>query len=395
MGKWNTYILKEIAQITDCEHKTAPTVLFSEFHSVRTTDIQNGRIDFQNTNRVSRETYLQWTKRMVPKENDIILAREAPVGEVGRVPSNVKVCLGQRTVLIQANTHFVDTMYLLYYLTNQDTKHELQSRSTGSVVEHLNVADIRNFMVRVPASIAEQSAIASVLSSLDAKIDLLQRQNKTLESLAEALFRKWFVEDGAEGWSERGLLDLVELVGGGTPKTGIADYWGGDINWLSAKDVTKNHGTFVLDTEHRITVAGVANSSTKVLPKYATVVTARGTVGKYCILTREMAFSQSNYGIIPKIKGCWFFSYLLIASVVGELQASAYGSVFDTITTKTFAEVRMPMPDESVIRDFENKVAVLFLKMELNSREIASLAAIRDVLLPRLMCGSLRIGSHK
>ena len=130
----------------------------------------------------------------------------------------------------------------------------------------------------------EQRAIASVLSSLDNKIDMLHRQNKTLEAMAETLFRPWFVEEADERWGEDSLLTLIQLVGGGTPKTSIPDYWDGNIPWLAGGDIASNHKSFVLNTEKRITENGLNNSSAKLLPKYATVISARGTVGKYCLL---------------------------------------------------------------------------------------------------------------
>jgi type I restriction enzyme, S subunit len=211
MDEWKECLLGDVAIIVDCEHKTAPIVGNSDYISVRTSDIQNGRIDYENANRVSFETYLEWTKRLTPGEGDIILAREAPVGEVGYIHKDKKVCLGQRTVLIRANKETLNSRYLLYYLTSEPLKNDLISRSTGSVVEHLNVKDIKLFDIRIHESLEQQQTIASVLSSLDDKIELLHRQNKTLEALAETLFRQWFVEEAEERWEEKSLYDVIEL----------------------------------------------------------------------------------------------------------------------------------------------------------------------------------------
>ena len=108
MGERREYGLSDLAEVVDCEHKTAPLIDESEYISIRTTDILGGRIDFENANRVSLETYEDWTKRAIPREGDIILAREAPVGEVGLVTKGRKVCLGQRTVLLRANSEIAD-----------------------------------------------------------------------------------------------------------------------------------------------------------------------------------------------------------------------------------------------------------------------------------------------
>ena len=119
MSDWKEYKLDDIAILVDCEHKTAPIVPDSDFYSVRTANISQGKIDYQNCNRVSEETYLAWTKRSIPANGDIILAREAPVGEVGFVKKNFKVCLGQRTVLIRVNSKNVDNRFLLYFLVDR------------------------------------------------------------------------------------------------------------------------------------------------------------------------------------------------------------------------------------------------------------------------------------
>ncbi len=384
------YQLHEIAEVIDCEHKTAPKVDFSEYYSIRTTDILNAKIDFDRANRVSKETYIEWTVRAIPKAGDIILAREAPVGEVGWIKEGYKVCLGQRTVLIKITNNAVNSRFLLYYLANPDTKYDLQSRSSGSVVAHLNMKDIRAFKVKIPY-LEEQKAIAAVLSSLDDKIDLLHRQNQTLEAMAQTLFRQWFIEEAREDWTEVSLLDLVDLVGGGTPKTSEPTYWDGDIPWLSGGDIAANHKGFVNTTQKSITYEGLNNSSTKLLPKFSTVISARGTVGKYCLLSKEMAFSQSNYGILPKVENCYFFTNLLIGYAVDELQSAAYGSVFDTITTSTFKEAVFLIPPCEKILQFEEMISYQFVKQLSNQKQIQTLTQLRDTLLPKLMSGEVRV----
>lgn len=240
-----------------------------------------------------------------------------------------------------------------------------------------------------PGSHTEQDSVPII--RLDDKIDLLHRQNKTLEAMAETLFRQWFVEEAGEDWEEVSLLDLIELVGGGTPKTSIPEYWGGDIPWLSGGDIAANHKGFVSFAEKTITKTGLENSSAKLLPKYATVISARGTVGKYCLLASEMTFSQSNYGILPKTKGCNFFTYLLVNHVVEELQSAAYGSVFDTITTSTFREAKFAAPPIAKVMEFEDYIASYFDKKLVNQTQIRTLEKLRDTLLPKLMSGEVLV----
>jgi type I restriction enzyme S subunit len=209
--------------------------------------------------------------------------------------------------------------------------------------------------------------------------------------MAETLFRQWFVEEAQEDWEENSLHEVIQLVGGGTPKTSIAEYWDGDIPWLAGGDIVANHKSFISYSEKSITKVGLNNSSAKLLPKNSTVISARGTVGKYCLLAQPMAFSQSNYGILPNISECFFFTYLLINHVVEELQSSAYGSVFDTITTTTFKEIKVKFPTETEILQFEGSVSPYFEKMLLNKSQISTLEKLRDTLLPKLMSGEVRV----
>ena len=237
-----------------------------------------------------------------------------------------------------------------------------------------------------------QRRIAAILSSLDDKIDLLHRENATLEQMAETMFRQWFVVEAKEEWEEKPLGKCIKLIGGGTPKTSEERFWNGNVCWLSGGDIANNHKSFVSSSEKSISQDGLNNSSAKLLPENAMVVSARGTVGKYCLLSKPMAFSQSNYGILPTFEGCYFFTYLLVAYHIDELQSAAYGSVFDTITTKTFDGVSVKIPqNQNEIICFENKVTPYFEKIKSNNKQINTLIQTRDGLLPRLMGGEIKI----
>jgi len=277
-------------------------------------------------------------------------------------------------------------IFVYYFLKNIDFRHF----NAGSAVPTLNRNHIHPLTISIPCK-DEQKAIAGILSSLDAKIELLQRQNKTLEALAETLYRQWFVEEAEEGWEVCSLYDAIDLVGGGTPKTKDPKYWDGNIYWLSGGDISSNHKKFVISSVKKITELGLNNSSTKLLPKYSTVISARGTVGKYCILGEPMAFSQTNYGIMPKYENCYFFTYLLIDHSVTELMSASYGSVFDTITTRTFQNHQINIPPVTNIIAFEEIITPYFTRMKLNQDQILTLENLRDTLLPKLMSGIVRV----
>ena len=410
--------------IVDCEHKTAPKQDFG-IPSIRTTDIKNGRLDIENANRVSEETYIQWTARLEPQPNDLILAREAPVGEVGIVPLGQRVCLGQRTVLIRPDKNKLFPRYLLYLLLTSQMRHALTSRAEGSVVPHLNMSAIRGLELPLLPPLDEQKAIAHILGTLDDKIELNQQMNQTLEAIAHALFKSWFIdfdpvrakldgrqpigmdaetaalfpaefEDSALGnipkeWNVGVIDNLIDILSGGTPKTSVPEYWEGNIPWFSVKDAPTDSNVYVLETEKYITEAGVNNSSTQILSEGATIVSARGTVGRLALVGVPMAMNQSCYGIKGKEGYPDLFTYYFLHSAIVSLQQQTHGTVFETITRQTFTTVKSINPPAAIAQAFNKAVQPSLHRVRSNLFEVGSLTSIRDALLPKLLSGEIRV----
>lgn len=342
---------------------------------------------------IALEDYDNWMTRGYPEIDDIVLTTEAPLGEVALIKDK-NVALAQRIITLRGYKDKLDNRFLKYWFQSEYGQYELDARASGTTVFGIKASVLKKMLVPVPF-LHEQKTIASVLSSLDEKIDLLHRQNKTLEAMAETLFRQWFIEEAEEDWKDTKVLDLFSLVGGGTPKTSEVNYWGGDIPWLSGGDIANAHQGFIVSAEKSITNLGLEKSSTKLLPKLASVISARGTVGKYAMLSKPMTFSQSNYGIVPKGHANYYFVYLLLAYIVDELSAAAYGSVFDTITTRTFEDVELKLPLMDSIAEFESGIAPLFEKKLINVEQIQTLEKLRDTLLPKLMSGEVRVEYKK
>lgn len=168
-------------------------------------------------------------------------------------------------------------------------------------------------------------------------------------------------------WLKTSLIDIVELIGGGTPKTSKAEYWGGNINWLSVKDFN-NENRYVYSTEKTITKEGLNNSSTKLLRKDDIIISARGTVGELAMIPFPMAFNQSCYGIRAKDGINSTFLYYLIKHSVRKLKAMTHGSVFDTITRDTFANIEVAIPDIETQQRVAKMLADIDDKVENNQR---------------------------
>ena len=318
----------------------------------------------------------------------------------------------------------VDTRYLYYVMCTTEYRDEVLASATGTTVKHTSPERIGRFTFKIPP-LPEQRAIAHILGTLDDKIELNRRMNQTLEAMARAIFQDWFVDFGPvrakiegqdpylpselwdlfpddlvdselgeipEGWEVGVLHDIVELLSGGTPRTSVPDYWDGNIPWYTPKDAPDPSDIFGLSTERSITQAGVDNSSTKVLPTGTTIISARGTVGRLACLGVPMAMNQTCYGIRGACGYPDHFTYWNIKNSVNGLLTKTHGTIFDTITRETFQVAETILVPTQVALAFESTVNDLMGQIRWNLKESRCLAAQRDVLLPKLVSGELRLG---
>jgi type I restriction enzyme S subunit len=208
--------------------------------------------------------------------------------------------------------------------------------------------------------------------------------NHNLEQMAQAIFNAWFVDFEPS----KPFTEMVQVLGGGTPKTSTAEFWGGNILFFTPKDAV---GTYVLTTEKSLTEMGLFNCSSQLYPVNTVFVTARGTVGKLALAGCPMAMNQSCYALVGNEGYGQYFVYHLAQNVVEKLKHKVSGAVFDAIVTRDFESEIVPMPTVEETRSFEDKVAPIYEAILNNSNENARLVNLRDVLLPRLMSGELSI----
>jgi type I restriction enzyme S subunit len=317
----------------------------------------------------------------------------------------------------------IDQGYLYYWMASKDYVDFATQGSEGTKMPRAKWDHVGRFQ-RQRLGGAEQRAISHILGSLDDKIESNRRMNQTLEATARAIFKSWFVnfdpvrakaegsdhglsediaaifpdnfedseiEEVPTGWRVLPLSEVVNIIGGGTPKTKVKEYWGGDIPWFSVVDAPTETDVFVIDTEKHITELGVDKSSTKVLRKGTTIISARGTVGKCALVGRPMAMNQSCYGIQGKNGESDYFVYFTIRRQVSDLQRSGHGSVFNTITRDTFKTIRIACPPTNLTTSYEEIVQPLMELILANLHENATLTSLRDALLPKLISGELRV----
>ena len=320
-------------------------------------------------------------------------------------------------IVFSGKKGFTEPEYV-YYLSRTDMVRNpaIQSMSGTSGRQRVDTSVFRDIEISIPP-ILEQLKISTILKDLDSKIELNRKMNQTLESIAQTLFKHWFIDfefpdengqpyksSGGEmvfsnelgkeiprEWLYGNILDIADLLSGGTPKTKVQEYWDGGIPWVSAKDASNSNGTFILQTERTISQRGLENSNANLLPKNTTIITARGTVGKCCILPMEMSINQSNYGLKAKNGFGDFFIFFCVKLLVNIMKSRSYGTVFDTITTSTFRDVKLLIPPLSVVRSFEYLANTFMGKLLQNIGQIKILSDIRDSLLPKLISGKIRV----
>lgn len=194
-GELTQSLLSITDLIVDCEHKTAP-IQETGIPSIRTPNIGKGYLIFDNLNRVSEETYELWTKRAKPKAGDLILAREAPAGNVAVIPEEQRVCLGQRTVLIRPNRETINSEYLVFLLLHPVIQSRLLAHSTGATVQHVNMKDIRNLPISDLPPIHSQRACVQQLEQVRIQVNRLEaiyRQKvAALKELKQSILQKAF-----------------------------------------------------------------------------------------------------------------------------------------------------------------------------------------------------------
>lgn len=338
---------------------------------------------------------------------DIIVTHRGTLGQIVYVPSNSKY---DRYVISQSQFRFrckpdlVDVQYLVYYFHTREGQYKILANASQVGVPALARATstFRLIDIKLP-SLADQRRIASILSSLDRKIELNNKINADLEEMAQAIFKNWFVDfepfkNGKfvdselgmipEGWKVGRLTDVIKLMPGGTPKTSEPLYWdNGTIPFFSPKDV---NGVYCFATEKHITEAGLNKCSSNLYPKDTIFITCRGTVGKVCLTACDMAMNQSNYALKAIDGYSQYYVFFLVKSVVERLIKKSNGAVFSAITSKDFDEVTL-IPSQKAVEDFTNVIDGFFRRIFAIGTESSRLSLLRDTLLPRLMSGELEV----
>ncbi|WP_270532319.1 restriction endonuclease subunit S [Segatella copri] len=365
---------------------------------------KNG-LQFSNNSFITKEKDALLRKgKLMPK--DIVLTTRGTVGNVGFYSDDVpypNMRINSGMVIIRPGEDF-DTMFLYQYLRSCYFRAQITQFQSGSAQPQLPISTLQKMKVIKP-DIDAQRRIASILSSLDRKIELNNKINADLEEMAQAIFKNWFVDfepfkDGKfvdselgmipEGWKVGCLGDMGNIVCGKTPSKSNSNYYGGDIPFIKIPDMHGN--VFVENSEDRLTEEGSLSQIKKLIPPYSLMVSCIATVGLVSINTKSSHTNQQINTVIPHNKSALFYLYQHMKNNEEFLKNMGRGGTTTlNVNTRSFSNIRLLIPSEIALEQFHRVVEGLFKKIELNLHESRTLSLLRDTLLPRLMSGELEV----
>lgn len=348
-------------------------------------------------------------KKCNAHRGDIIVTHRGTLGQIVYVPVDSKYdryVISQSQFRFRCKADLVDVQYLVYYFHTREGQYKILANASQVGVPALARATSTFRLIDIKLSpLDDQRRIASILSSLDRKIELNNKINADLEEMAQAIFKNWFVDfepfkDGKfvdselgmipEGWKVGCLGDMGAVVCGKTPSKSNSNYYGGDIPFIKIPDMHGN--VFVENSEDRLTEEGSLSQIKKLIPPYSLMVSCIATVGLVSINTKPSHTNQQINTVIPHNKSALFYLYQHIKNNEEFLKNMGRGGTTTlNVNTKSFSNIRLLIPSEIALEQFHGIVEGLFKKIEQNLHESRTLSLLRDTLLPRLMSGELEV----
>ena len=401
--RWPMRPVNELCELAvDCVNKTAPIVEYNtEFKMIRTTNVKNGFIDLDEVRYVTEEVFEKWTRRSKPQFGDVILTREAPVGEVGRFTSDDdKVFLGQRLFHYRPNPEKLDWNFLAYVLQSPPVQGRFKGMGFGATVDHVRVGDAERLPIPCPP-LDVQKKIGGILSSYDDLIENNRRRIQLLELAARLLYKEWFVylrfpghehtkiKNGIpEGWERTFLPDVID-VNPKTPIEKVKEIWYVPMSALSEAGMTAE----TRDFERRTTHTTVKFQKNDVLLARITPCLENGKTGlAYFLGDDEVACGSTEFIVLRGKRVSHVFTYCLARSYPfrGNAIKSMIGSSGrQRVQASCFDEYKVPLPPKHLLEMFDDIAHGSFEQIRVLIAQNDRLAKARDLLLPRLMNGEV------
>lgn len=341
-------------------------------------------------------------------DGDLLFGRRSLVEEGAGKCSMVYKPAGLLTfessiIRVRLNRAIADPEFFFNYFRSPIGRSRIRAIVGGAAVKGIRGSDLKLIKVHVPP-LDEQIAIRQVIALYDDLIATNQRRIALLEDAARRLYREWFVhllfpghesvpvKDGVpEGWLSLTLGDVCDAVGGGTPSTARPEYWGANVTWVTPTDVTRNDCLVLLDSEKKITEAGLDNSSAKLVPPETILMTSRASIGFFALMDKPACTNQGFISVLPKQDSARMFLLFNLLGRVEEMIGLATGATFKEISKKTFRALPVLWPTDTLLNSYEDKTYPLIQQVRLIKKQNQELAKARDLLLPKLMSGQLDV----
>ena len=402
MSEWKTYTLGKdvVTKLGDGLHGTPIYDENGEYYFINGSNLVDGKIVINsNTKKVTKEEFIKYKKELSDKT--ILLGINGTIGNVA-LYNNELCILGKSAAYLNINDDF-DKQFIRYVLTNDHFQNYIKNNASGTTIKNVGLGLLREYEFSAPEDKAQQQEIAQILTSLDEKIELNLQMNQTLETMAQALFKEWFVNfnfpnfdgelqnDLPMGWRMGKLNEVARIEIGRTPPR-LEEEWFSkderDNKWISIRDMGQS-GIYIFNTSEYLTNEAIEKFRIPVIPENTVILSFKLTIGRLAITTEKMlsneAIAQINSSDFPPE---YIYLYLKTYNW-GSLGSTS--SIATAVNSKTIKEMEILIPDTDISNLFKEVIRPIFEKIKYNSLQSQSLTQTRDTLLPKLMSGKLEI----
>ena len=406
MNGWQATTLGEVCSlITDGKHGDCTNEESSGYYFISAKDIRDGIINYENVRQIAESDFAETHRRTDLHPGDLLVTNSGTIGRLAIAHDNErthKTTFQKSVAILKPKPCGISSRFLYYYLA-ANMKAFIHS-AAGAAQKNLLLRDIRAFRIYKP-SLHEQDNISGILSNYDYLTKNNQRRIALLEEAARLLYREWFVhfrfpghkhveitKGLPNGWGRQTLGAVCQAVGGGTPSTSKREYWSdGDIPWYTPTDITRNSCLSLLDSEKKITEAGLRGSSAKMLPTGTVLMTSRASVGFFGIVEEPSCTNQGFISILPNDVHARMYLLFNLMHRVEQIRSHAGGATYKEINKAKFKALNVVMPDSALLREFEEQTSGLHAQVRTLHTMNQKLARARDLLLPRLMSGEIAV----
>ncbi|MBS0947607.1 restriction endonuclease subunit S [Levilactobacillus brevis] len=368
---------------------------------VKIKNIKNSKVVFDsNTSYVSNSILIKASNWKL-LYGDILITMtgsntahpKSMVGDVAKVDSTSEMLLNQRVGRIKViRPDVVSLDYIYYYLNQKSIHYHLASISSGSANQaNLSKSTILSLEVSIP-DLGYQQRVVSILNAIDEKIKLNEQINKNLLRLMSIQWKQLF---GSLNVKNGYFTDLATITAGGTPSKKNDDYFGGDISWITPKDMSLTNDVFIERGALNITASGLKYSSAKILPRGTLLFSSRAPIGYLGIAANPVTTNQGFKSLVPKRDENTEYLYFLLINLTSYIKEIAGGSTFKEISGAGMKSVEFPLPTNKQIDTFHNQVVPMFDLVKNNERQNKNLTKLRNLLLPKLLAGEIDLSNIK